>query len=81
MNENETKKTEFVTPVQLSKLTGQRPQAIYNLIRQGYIVAEKRAVVDSESGDSVGARWLIDKTVAETYAAGYKARKATRTNS
>jgi hypothetical protein len=74
MSENQT----FVTPVQLSKMTGQRPQAVYNLIRQGYIKAEKRPVVDQVTGDEVGSRWLIEAEVAETYAKGYKTRKATR---
>ena len=78
MNEETKTGKGMVTPVQLSKVTGQRPQAIYNLIRQGYIKAEKRPVVDSDTNEPVGSRWLITATEADRYARGYLARKATR---
>lgn len=60
----------FVTPTDLARTTGQRPQAIYNLIRQGYISAQKE-VVQKEV-------LVISESEAQRYAEGYLERKAER---
>lgn len=50
-----------MTPVELAKRAGVRPQAIYNLIRQGYIAAEKKEVVKTVLviDDDVAAQYLV----------------------
>jgi hypothetical protein len=52
---------DFITPTELAKLTGQRPQAIYNLARQGYIKTEVQEVLVKKT--------VISKKIAEEYIA------------
>lgn len=68
-----------VTPIELTKVTKQRPQAIYNMIPR-YVKGRQVDVLDSE-GNTARKRWIIDFDDAVTYATGYLTRKATRITS
>lgn len=57
---------DYMTPCELAKLTGQRPQAIYNLIRQGYVKTETIEVVVTKT--------VIKKSDADDYVARRNAR-------
>jgi len=56
-----------MSPTELAKKAGVRPQAIYNLIKMGYIKAEMREVVIT--------RWDIPEDVANRYLAKRKLRQ------
>ena len=61
---------EFYTPTELSKITGQRPQAIYNLCKMGYIKSEIR-IVEVE-------KMVISKEEVERYSRSYRLRKESK---
>lgn len=50
---------DFITPTELAKLTNQRPQAIYNLARQGYLKTSQNEVVVTKT--------VISRKDAEEY--------------
>ena len=49
-----------MSPVELAKLAGVRPQVIYNLMRQNYIQASKKEVVITryDISDEVAQKYL-----------------------
>jgi hypothetical protein len=61
---------EFYTPSELAKLTGQRPQAIYQMIRLGYIASDERPVTKTQT--------VVSKEAAAEHIAKYNANKAKR---
>lgn len=56
-----------MSPTELAKRAGVRPQAIYNLMKMGYIAAEKREVTIT--------RWEIPDEAAQKYLAKRTAKK------
>jgi len=57
-----------MSPTELAKKAGVRPQAIYNLMKMGYIAAEQREVTIT--------RWEIPDEAARKYLEKRAARQA-----
>lgn len=57
---NRTERTSSMSPTELAKAAGVRPQVIYNLVRQGYLPAEKVEVkiVRMEIPDDAAQKYL-----------------------
>lgn len=54
----------YIKPVELAKAAGVKPQVIYNLIRQGYLVADDVPVTEVRKmiPESVAKEWLTKRS-------------------
>jgi hypothetical protein len=73
----DTPKVETVGVAYITRQTGQRPQAINNMMRGrvGLLANARKVSITLDDGASV-ERWRIPKDVADRYVKRYLARKA-----